>query len=122
MSDRNARLAQIETRLAATTEGEWRQMTTDGGQPCVTTNATDVAWVEREADADFIAHSPGDVRYMLDLVAETERQRDLLAGVLAKWQGPFAVMDTPTIEELSKERGPVEMGALIELINRDEEA
>jgi hypothetical protein len=85
----------IKTRLAAATPGPWRRdtakwavkgdvvyTTADGGADSLfTIRCDDAPCVEREEDAEFIAHARTDMK---ELVAEVERLRSRLSVANAK--------------------------------------
>lgn len=104
MTDQTDRLAAIRARLEAATPAPWepRQMSNDdaddpngywwvwrgengpyynGVAQCLIDDG-DVTQQEG-SDADFIAHSRGDVPYLLDLVASLTAERDALGKALA---------------------------------------
>lgn len=92
MTDRRA---EIEDRLSKATPGPWRHTDSetvddvwDAGLVVVNENRDPVAlvadqWYEADEgeptplhDADLIAHAPADLRWLLDRLAEAERERD----------------------------------------------
>ena len=92
MTDRRA---EIEDRLSKATPGPWRHTDSetvddvwDAGLVVVNENRDPVAlvadqWYEADEgeptplhDADLIAHAPSDLRWLLDRLAEAERERD----------------------------------------------
>lgn len=78
-------------------------------------------WDSIAIDAYCAPGNDGDTQEAMPPCLNLAHQRNLLAGVLAGWQGSFASYGTPELEALAKEHGQMGMGATIELINRDEE-
>ena len=73
-----SRLDEIRARLAAATPGPWKswiegQEGAWGGSPGVMVPATsggDFIEAGRPEDAEFIAHAPADIAYLLSLLGE----------------------------------------------------
>jgi len=77
--DADTRLAAIRAREQAATPGPWTA--NPGGHPGILTREAtgDVLAVlggcaQDEADAEFIAHSREDIGYLLDLLADRDRE------------------------------------------------
>lgn len=108
-------------------EHEWSVTRGTGVKWCARCGALcDMMYVDaycvpgNEGDTQEAVPPCQDVTALRRQIREYEWQRDQLAGVLAKWQGPFAALTKPTLEEQAKERGPAGMVALVQLINEDE--
>lgn len=85
MIDHTARLAQIRARLEKATSGKW-YLTSTGNASVLAlwvrykSSAADVIanfTVDRYTDADFIAHSPEDIAYLLAALEEAQQAKQL---------------------------------------------
>ena len=68
---RRARLEEIRLRLEAATPGDWSVWGSDSGMPQIKSTfdgGTDVAWVDDEDDAAFIANAREDIADLLELL------------------------------------------------------
>lgn len=76
--DRAARLIDIKDREKRATPGIWLELMSDGGQPCIGTVDTDIAWVDEEADAAFLAHARADIPWLIKQYEQADRDRKAL--------------------------------------------
>lgn len=87
------RLGEIEARLNATTPGKWERINEGVGIVGPGYVCQFVARNVAKADAVFIAHSPADLRYLLDEVARVTAERDAERSLREEYQLKLAFRD-----------------------------
>lgn len=81
----NERIAEIRERCDKATPGPWEQCDNTAFSEKLNVEPN-IAFCQHSQDADFVAKARQDIPYLLDLLADKDREIEQLREVIAKWE------------------------------------